>query len=655
MSRGPARGRAAIRLERAFRTLSLLATLVVSAAATVRAQSWAPVGPFGGDVRSLVTAPQDPRVVYLGTASGSVYRSEDSALHWRRAQPGFPLRDASIDDIVVDPAGVLYAGYWEIHGAGGGVARSEDGGRTFTVLPGIAGQAVRSLALAPSNPRVLVAGTLTGVFRTRDAGQTWERISPEGDVEIRNVNSVAIDPADAETIYVGTWHLPWKTRDGGGSWRSIHVGIIDDSDIMTLTLDRRLPDVLYATACSGIYRSRDAAQRWTKVRGIPSSSRRTRAFALHPLRTDTLYAGTTEGFWSSEDGGTSWRLRTDRRLVVNAVLVLPDGTLLLGADGAGVLRSSSGGAAWAPSNLGFSERFVSRVLFDPASGRVLAGILGDRQFGGVFAAPRPEGPWNRVASGLEGREVLSLALAGPSLLAGTDDGLFLAAPGEPWRRLPTLVNGVDTHPRVVDVVAVSDRSFLAASPNGVLRSVDGGNRWERKSLDVGGPVLALGGALTDRRRVMAVTSLAFYVSPDGGGSWEITAEASKQIRVHALAFLPGDDSVVFAATAGGLLKSSDQGRTWQPRGGGLPQLDITGLALHPDGRTLAASDYSTGGLWRSVDAGDTWTAFPTEGLVSKRVWTLALDPGVPWRPVAAPSAGGLHSWRAAEEAAPGAQ
>jgi photosystem II stability/assembly factor-like uncharacterized protein len=154
---------------------------------------------------------------------------------------------------------------------------------------------------------------------------------------------------------------------------------------------------------------------------------------------------------------------------------------------------------------------------------------------------------------------------------------------------------------------------------------------------------------------MAVTSLAFYVSPDGGGSWEITAEASRQRSVHALAFLPGDDRVVFAATSGGLLKSEDQGRTWQPRGGGLPQLDITGLAVHPDGRTIAASDYSTGGLWRSVDGGETWTSFPTEGLVTKRVWTLALDPVAPWRPVAAPSAGGLHAWRAGEEAAAGAQ
>ncbi len=625
----------------------VLAAGILFGPSAAGAQSWAPVGPPGGDVRSLVADPHDSRIVYLGTGSGGVYRSEDSAHHWQRLKPGFPLPDVSIDDLVVDPVGVIYAGYWEVHGPGGGVAKSEDGGRTFAVLPGIAGQAVRSLALAPSNPRVLVAGTLAGVFRTRDAGRSWERISPEADVELRNVNSVAIDPADPETLYVGTWHLPWKTRDGGRTWRSIHTGIINDSDIMTLTIDRRLPDVVYATACSGIYRTRDAARRWTKVRGIPSSSRRTRAFALHPLRTDTLYAGTTEGFWASEDSGTSWRMRTDRELVVNAVLVLPDGTLLLGCDGAGVLRSANGGTAWTPSNLGFSERFVSRITFDPPNGRILAGVLGDRRFGGVFAAPRAEGPWTRLAPGLEGREVLSLALAGAGVLAGTDDGVFLAAAGSAWRRLPTTLGTVDAHPHAVDVVALSDRSFLVATPNGILRTVDGGERWERKLLGVGGPVSALG-ASSDGQWVLAASTMAFFLSGDGGATWQIVAEASKEVRIHSLAFLPGSDRVAFAATSGGLQKTADQGRTWQPRGGGLPQLDITGLALHPDGKTLAASDYSAGGVWRSLDGGDTWSPFPTDGLVNPRVWTLALDPGAPWRLVAAPRAGGLHAWRPVE-------
>src|SRR5688572_31955664 len=61
--------------------------------------------------------------------------------------------------IVVDPRGAVYVGFWEVGGSSGGVAQSLDGGKTFTILPGIEGQSVRGLAIAPSNPEMLVAGT----------------------------------------------------------------------------------------------------------------------------------------------------------------------------------------------------------------------------------------------------------------------------------------------------------------------------------------------------------------------------------------------------------------------------------------------------------------------------------------------------------------
>lgn len=612
------------------------------------AQSWSPAGPTGGDVRSLVADPRDPQIVYLGTANGMLYRSEDGGRRWHRPEPGFPARDMSLDDLVVDSEGTLYAGYWEVHGPGGGVARSTDGGATFSLLEGIAGQGVRALAMAPSDPSLLVAGTRDGLLRTRDAGRTWSRISPEGDAEIRNVDSVAIDPGDPDIIYAGTWHLPWKTTDGAKTWRPIHAGMIDDSDVMTLTLDRRSPRTVYATACSGIYRSVDGAARWTKVRGIPGSSRRTRAFAQHAMRPDTFYAGTTEGLWATDDSAATWRLLTEKELVVNAVLALPDGTLLLGTDGAGVLRSGDGGRAWSASNDGFSERFVSRLLFDPAGGRVLAGILGDRQHGGVLEARRPEGPWTRVGDGMEGREVFALALAGGEVLAGTDDGLFLCVShcGR-WRRLPTMTDGVDLHPRVHDVAATTDRVFLAATSAGLLRSVDGGERWERKVLGVGGAAEAVAVASAGSRAAIAATRLGFFKSLDGGATWSAVSAGAPEARVQALAFLPGSDRVVFACTARGLMRSENQGRTWDHRGGGLPLLDITGLALDADGRTVFVSEYSQGRLYQSTDAGETWTSLSTAGLASPRVWTLAIDPGTPGSLLAAAAAGGVHLWRGA--------
>jgi len=605
------------------------------------ADSWTAVGPTGGDARALSSDPRDPRVIYLGTANGTLYRSEDSGRRWRRQEPGFPLRGMSLDDIVVDPKGTLYVGYWAVAGAGGGVARSDDGGRTFTLLPGIANQAVRALALAPSDSSVLVAGTIAGVFRSRDAGQSWTRISAPDDPELRNVNSIAIDPGDVDTIYAGTWHLPWKTADGGRTWRSIHVGMIDDSDVMTLTLDRRSPQTVFATACSGIYRSTDGAGRWAKIRGIPSTSRRTRAFAQDRERPEVFYAGTTEGFWVSEDGTATWRLVTDKDLVVNAIVSLPGGGLLLGTDGAGVLRGEARGARFEAANEGFSERFVSRIVFD--RGRVLAAVLGDRRYAGVLVAPGVAGPWAKLATGLEGREPLSLdVLPNGGILAGTDNGIFVSSPaGSPWRRLITLVGGIDAHPRATDVTALSDQVFLAATSKGLLRTANGGTTWQAQTLGLGGAVAAATRSTTKPGVALAATPFGIFGTADFGVSWKLVSEPVGRQSAHALFFLPGNDDVVFATTSEGLFRSADKGRTWTPRGGGLPLLDITGLGLHPDGKTVFASDFKQGGVWRSDDAGESWTSVPTSGLLSEKVWALAIDPTGPAL-LAAASTGGLH-------------
>jgi photosystem II stability/assembly factor-like uncharacterized protein len=624
---------------------SIIATVVLllSAPAWVTAQTWIPVGPPGGDVRALASDPRDPRRIYLGTSDGLLYRSEDSGTHWRRLSPGFPRRGHSLDDIVVDARGVVLIGYWQVNGSGGGVARSTDGGNTFTLLKGIEGESVRSLAIAPTSPQILAAGTLTGVFRSLDGGQNWARITPPDHPDLRNFDSVAFDPRSPNLMYVGTWHLGWKTADGGQTWVPMHTGMIDDSDIMTLTVDRWRPEVVYATACSGIYKSEDGAGRWRKIKGIPSSSRRTRAFAQSHDDQNRLFAGTTEGLWASEDGAATWRLITQKDLIINSVLALPGGIMLLGTEGAGVVRSTDAGLTWRAANEGFSERFVSKLVFDRLGRRVLAGIWGDRKHGGVFSAPGPRGPWSRLGTGLEGREVLSLALLGSQALAGTDDGVFVSDPATGnWARMSTVVDGVDVHPRVQDLLALPPRNLIAATSTGLLRSGDGGRTWVRPPLGITDDVAALAVSPNDIDVVVAATALGFFRSANGGQSWAQVSPGFGAVQPHAVAFLPSDDRVLLATTGAGLYRSNDQGATWFRVTGGIPYTDITGLAIHPDGRTMYASDFTWGGIFRSVDSGKSWERLPTDGLASDRIWTLGLDPAAPERLLVASPTGGLH-------------
>ncbi|MFI5184445.1 MAG: WD40/YVTN/BNR-like repeat-containing protein [Vicinamibacteria bacterium] len=635
-------------MKRLGRCLPFLATCVLAAAAGVAGEDprWRAVGPTGGDVRALAPDPRDPRIVYLGTADGVLYKSEDGGVRWGRLNPGVPLRGKSLDNILVDLRGRVFVGYWEVAGDGGGVARSLDDGRTFAILPGVDGESVRALDESASSPDTLVAGAISGVFRSDDGGDSWRRISPKADAELRNVESVAIDPKSPDVTYVGTWHLPWKTVDGGRTWRGIHNGMIDDSDVFTMTLDRRDPRVVYATACTGIYRSGDAAARWSKAQGIPASSRRTRSFAQDPDEPNVLYAGTTEGLFISGDGSSTWRLATGKDVVVNAIAPLPrehGDAILLGTEGAGVLRSADGGRTWQPSNDGFAEQVFSRVLVEPATGRVVVGVVGDRRHGGVLQAPGPEGPWTRVGEGLEGREILSVALDQGEVLAGTDDGVFLSVSHcGTWRRLPTVVDGIDVHPHAVETVSLPGGVLCAATSDGLLRSADRGQTWRRQGLGLSRAVLALAASPTSPDLVVAATPLGVFVSRDKGASWEQVSGALDGAEIHSLGFLPGSPDVLFAATATGLLKSIDRGRVWQRRGSGLPLSDIAGLTLVPDGRTLYASDYAHGGLYRSEDAGDSWRPFPTAGLSSERIWSMAVDPSAPERLLASAATGGLH-------------
>src|SRR5215472_13956798 len=496
-----------------IRVFRALVAVLVCSSALIAEQTWQPLGPEGGTVRSLAFDPKNPDRIFLGTSAGRLYLSTDSGASWTRLVHLGSSGEMVLDHIVIDPANPrnIYVSAWNAQdpNSDGDLYRSKDGGRTWDLLADLHGKSIRALAMAGSDPKVLVAGVLDGIFRTRDGGDNWERISPEHHAEIKNVESVAIDPLNPDVIYAGTWHLPWKTEDGGKTWHRIKKGVIDDSDVFTIVIDSENTANVYISACSGIYRSESAGDLFRKIQGIPYSARRTRSLQLDPADHKIVYAGTTEGLWKTSDGGITWKRMTGANVVVNDVLIDPrkPAHLLLATDRGGVMVSDDAGLTFTASNRGFTHRQVAALLVDHSDSAVVyAGLLNDKEFGGVFVSRDRGQLWKQMSDGLDGRDVFALRRAPDgSLLAGTDHGIFqLRANSSRWAPINTILpqkrdeaaGGKDDAPLKkgeaaprptardlngrVSAVAVSAEKWYAATSLGFFTSSDSGATWQKQ-------------------------------------------------------------------------------------------------------------------------------------------------------------------------------
>ena len=628
-----------------FVSFFLLASLPLSA------QVWKPMGPPGGDVLSLAADPADPRRIYLGTADGHIFGSTDGGESWKILGRAGHSADGVITAILVDPRNprILFAAAWsrESNG-GGGVFRSEDAGVTWR-RAGLDEHAVRALAQAPSNPEMLVAGALDGVYRSLNSGRTWQRISPEDNEEIRNLDSIAIDPNDPDIIYAGTFHLPWKTMDGGRSWRPIHEGMIDDSDVMSIVVDRTNARRIFASACSGIYRSDDGGALWRKIQGIPYAARRTHAILQDPHRPQTVYAATTEGLWRTTDAGSSWQRLTPGDWVINALVLdaRTPGRMVMGTEQLGVMVSEDGGKKFCAANEGFYHRQILALALDrERPERVLAVLANAPE--AVLATDDAGRTWKPLGPGLKAEAVRRVYASPSGWLAALDRGGLMRYDAEKsaWQRIgevtgePAFSSGeaadeskVKTNqnsggrslssgkkkgankkglqplkqkgPRPLNQVildmAFTHDAWYAASDDGLLVSKDTGANWVITQV---GPVALPARSVRvspDAKSFWLVTLRGMMFSGDAGATWswhDLPYEAGGALRIDTA----GEKTLL--ATAGkGLFISRDFGNTWKQAAYGLPQAPIQDLAIAGD---ILLVSMQTRGLYISYDRGATW-------------------------------------------------
>lgn len=612
------------------RSLVLRLVILFLLATALHAQrQWVSLSPQGGDVRALAYEPGNPERVYLGTSAGRLFVSNDGGATWSRLAQLGPGTDYVLDHIVVDHTDpkIIYVSAWSLDSNGGDLFRSKDGGKTWFTLNGVHGKSLRALALAPSNPKVIVVGALDALYLSRDQGESWFRITPEGHPDLRNFESVAIDPKDPDIIYAGTWHLPWKTTDAGANWKSIKKGLIDDSDIFSIAIDPTNPSTVFISACSGIYKSEDGGELFKKVQGIPFSARRTRVLQMDPRFSSVVYAGTTEGLWKTVDGGKSFTRMTPANVVVNDVIVDPrdSNRVLLGSDRLGMLASNDAARTFTPSNRGFAHRQVTSLVADSGDTRIYyVGVLNDKEFGGVFVSRDAGANWEQMSTGLGGRDVFTLAQAeGGRLVAGTNRGIFARDPEGTWKSISTVVQekvvtvrakkGTGAKPRTVKKVVRSQlnarvndleltaKAWFAATHAGIYKSLDGGNTW------TGGPVAGHKEFLTVRSRdntVLAASRKAIVASLDGGRNWYAASLPQFITIVRDVAIAP--DFTFWMASREGVFRSSDSGDTWEHVLSGLPAMNAAAIRYDEHGKRFLVASTVSPLIYESIDGGRRW-------------------------------------------------
>ena len=263
------------------------------------------IGPAGmsGRVTAIDVNQKDPRIMFVGTASGGLWRSANRGISWK---PVFDKQKVmSIGSIAIDQHNpdIIWVGTGEGEprnsvSSGYGLYRSLDGGNTWQLMGLEKTRNIYRITVSPDNSNVVYVGAIgtpwgpspdRGLYRTEDGGKTWKKI-----LYVNNQTGVAdmvMDPTNPKKLFVAMWQYrrwPWFSKSGGPG--------------------------------SGLYVTYDGGDHFTKItakNGLPKGDLGRIGLAVSASNPKVVYAlieSKKNGFYRSDDGGKTWKLRTTKNI-----------------------------------------------------------------------------------------------------------------------------------------------------------------------------------------------------------------------------------------------------------------------------------------------------------------------------------------------------
>jgi len=194
------------------------------------------------------------------------------------------------------------------------------------------------------------------VFESRNGGETWQK-RMDGMKEVLMVVAIAMDPTRPALMYAGTSGGVYKTVNRGGRWEKVNNGLVPPDvlqssralGVTVMQVDPANPDTVYAATLNGLYKTTDGAQSWRRIaESLPDQM--ISAMALDRSAADVIYVASRQGIHKSDDGGTTWRASNQGLASLNvrslAQSRIDPKVWYVGTNGSGLYRSEDGGERW---------------------------------------------------------------------------------------------------------------------------------------------------------------------------------------------------------------------------------------------------------------------------------------------------------------------
>ena len=266
------------------------------------------IGPAGmsGRVTSIDAVNNNPDIIYLGTASGGVWKTENGGGSWTPVFDEQPLQNIGAVAITQSNPSIVWAGTGEGNprnsiNIGEGIYKSLDGGKTWKSMGLQKTRNIHRIIIDPTNPDIVYVGAIgnpygvhaeRGVYKTTDGGDNWKLILHTNDSS--GVGDMIMDPTNPNKLFVNMWQhgrTPWSFTSGGKT--------------------------------SGLYVTYDAGKTFKKLgkeEGLPSGNYGRIGLAISKSQPNRVYAlieATKNGLYRSDDGGLKWELVNSTPDVVN--------------------------------------------------------------------------------------------------------------------------------------------------------------------------------------------------------------------------------------------------------------------------------------------------------------------------------------------------